>query len=86
MLLLLAVFACKDPIPRPDAQDSADTEIEFEAPDYLAGIDCGPDAIDSTADPATLGSLGRDAVAAEGCGAGEGDEEKARPFQSKKSF
>lgn len=53
MLLLLAIFACKDPIPRPDAQDSADTEVEFEAPDYLAGIDCGPDAIDSTADPAT---------------------------------
>lgn len=53
MLSLLALFACKDPIPRTNVDDSGDTETQVEAPAYLEGIECEPVVIDSDDDPAS---------------------------------
>lgn len=53
MLSLLALFACKEPIPRPSGDDTADTQIQDELPAYLDGIECAPATIDSDDDPAT---------------------------------
>lgn len=53
MLSFLALFACKEPIPRSDVDDSGDTETQVEAPAYLEGIECEPAVIDSDDDPAS---------------------------------
>lgn len=54
MLSLLALMACKEPIPRPSgSSDSGDTQVQIERPDYLDGASCEPAVIDSRDDPAS---------------------------------
>lgn len=53
MLSLLALIACKDPIPRPSGGDDTQDSASQEVPDSLAGAECDPAVIDSSGDPAT---------------------------------
>lgn len=53
MLSLIALIACKDPIPRPSGDDTQDSSAQSELPGYLAGAECAAAVIDSSSDPAT---------------------------------